>query len=247
MSKNKGNKPETSARDRAKPEASIQEPETPIAEGETRPEQDVEGVMTAKLDKVVESTNEAFDSIDEKFDGITDSISELTKLVSGAMKGYKGKYKNSMEAADHLESNSGTAQAILNKDGDSEIIIKGQKNMENTEEGRVKLNLLRFNEEKVLVRVLETHQDTAEPVVCMEVNGSKHFFRRGVDTLCARKFVEGLARAKPVHFDNKSDKDMSGADTVIWPTRSGLRYPFAVIRDDNPHGSAWLDKVLKEA
>lgn len=109
-----------------------------------------------------------------------------------------------------------------------------------------KAEALRFNEELVTVRVAETSDP--DQGICISLwNGGVHqLFIRGQDVTCKRKFLEVLARAKPESFGNVEFLDEAGIRKIKWPKRTGQRYPFAVIRDDNPRGAEWLRKVLME-
>lgn len=111
---------------------------------------------------------------------------------------------------------------------------------------KAKLDNLAFNEEIVVVRVQETDDQFAPQFVDIWVNGKKQRFMRGQDTKCARKFVEGLCRAKPVSYRNEAYQDNEGATAYRWPTRSGLAFPFQMISDKNPRGEEWLRKLLRE-
>lgn len=108
------------------------------------------------------------------------------------------------------------------------------------------LDNLAFNEEKVTVVVSETTDKFAPRWVEIEVNGVKQLFWRGRETTCKRKFVEGLARAKPINYKNIEYVDVEGNKGVKWPATVGLAYPFQMVRDDNPKGPSWLKRLLAE-
>lgn len=106
---------------------------------------------------------------------------------------------------------------------------------------------LAFMEEPVTVLVHESTQDNDIPLVDVYVNGVAQFFPRGEPVTCKRKYVEGLARAKPTHVTTDVRERNSENPQNIVNRRSSLRYPFSVIEDKNPNGSAWLRKILAEA
>lgn len=106
---------------------------------------------------------------------------------------------------------------------------------------------LAFMEERVDVVVHESSDKQAEPIVEVWVNGRAQRFIRGQVQTVKRKFVERLARAKPAHYRNEEYIDAEGGKAVRWPKGHTLAYPFAVVRDENPKGPAWLRKVLAEA
>lgn len=105
---------------------------------------------------------------------------------------------------------------------------------------------LAFMEELVTVLVHESQQENDIPLVDVYVNGVAQFFPRGEPVTCKRKYVEGLARAKPVAISTEVRERNSENPTNVVHRRQSLRYPFSVIEDKNPNGSAWLRKVLAE-
>jgi hypothetical protein len=106
---------------------------------------------------------------------------------------------------------------------------------------------LAFMEERVIVLVHETSDENAAPLVDVYVNGVAQFFPRGVDVTCKRKYVEGLVRAKPIHINTQVTERNSENPKNEVLRRSALRYPFSIVRDDNPKGRDWLRKILAEA
>ena len=105
---------------------------------------------------------------------------------------------------------------------------------------------LAFMEELMTVRVADTTDP--EEGVCISVwNWGRHqLFIRGQDVTCKRKFVEVLARAKPTSYANVEFTESDGSRSIKWPKRTGARYPFQVVRDDNPRGPEWLRRVLMQ-
>lgn len=109
-----------------------------------------------------------------------------------------------------------------------------------------KADALAFMEEPVMVRLATTTDPNAERFPHVGVNGVNQFFERGKPQVVKRKFVEALARSKPVTVKTLDAKDFDGNDTKVIEKTTGIRYPFEVLRDDNPRGPAWLSKVLAE-
>lgn len=106
---------------------------------------------------------------------------------------------------------------------------------------------LAFMEEPVTVTVHTTKEKFEGPLVTISVNGRDQNFLRGQAITVKRKFVEGLARAKPVSFRNEEFVNGEGDKQFRYPASSGLRYPFQVDHDANPRGGPWLRKILAEA
>lgn len=107
---------------------------------------------------------------------------------------------------------------------------------------------MRFNEERVIVLV-HPEPDSKYPEPCISIwnDGRHQLFPRGMNITVARKFLEVLARAKPVRYDNVEYMDENGIRAVKYPRRVSHRFPFSVIRDDNPRGAAWLARICAEA
>lgn len=102
---------------------------------------------------------------------------------------------------------------------------------------------LAFMEEKMEVLVHESTDANAEPIVQVACNGINQFFPRGTPVVCKRKYVEVLARAKETSIATQTvntDRDVINRINK----HTALRYPFSVIRDENPKGATWLKSVL---
>jgi len=111
-----------------------------------------------------------------------------------------------------------------------------------------KANELAFMEEMVEVVVHDTTDHNAEPIVQVGVNGRMQFFLRGRPQTVRRKFVEALARCKPVGYtQTKQYDERTGHVSMRMNPHRALRYPFSVIKVWNRGGAAWLKKVLAEA
>lgn len=106
---------------------------------------------------------------------------------------------------------------------------------------------LAFLEEKVEVMVHESTDPNAENPVQVACNGINQFFVRGQTQVVKRKFVEILARSKTTSIATRDARDLSGDLTTRIEKATALRYPFSVIRDENPKGAVWLKSVLAQA
>lgn len=110
-----------------------------------------------------------------------------------------------------------------------------------------KAEALAFLEEMMIIRIHETGDPSAEPVVELGINGRKVFIRRGEDVIVRRKYVEQLLRAKPESINTRYVRNGDGdVKNMIDKTRA-LKYPFSIIRDDNPKGRGWERKIRSEA
>jgi len=103
-----------------------------------------------------------------------------------------------------------------------------------------------FNEELVTIRVHESTDKFAENPVEVFCNGIAQRFLRGQDQVVKRKYVEVLARAKMTTYGNQKITIGDGEESYVYPSHTALRYPFAVVEDQNPKGRDWLKSVLAE-
>lgn len=111
-----------------------------------------------------------------------------------------------------------------------------------------KLELLKFMEEPVTVVVHKTADKVADPVVEVWNGGVRQMFIRGHKQVVKRKFVEVLARARDLKYEQEVHVDKSTGDAVnrMIPVE-GLKYPFDIVEDKNPEGRAWIQSLLQEA
>ena len=105
---------------------------------------------------------------------------------------------------------------------------------------------LSFMEEKVEVMVHESTDPNAENPVHLGCNGVNQYVLRGQPIVVRRKFVEILARAKQTAMKTAEVRGYDGELQTQVQKSSALRYPFSIIRDENPKGAAWLRGVLSE-
>lgn len=106
---------------------------------------------------------------------------------------------------------------------------------------------LAFMEEPVEVMVHESTDPNAENPIHVGCNGVNQFFFRGQQQTVKRKFVEILARAKPVSYMTHEVVNGQGDRTTRITKASALRYPFSVVYDPNPRGATWLRSILNQA
>lgn len=105
---------------------------------------------------------------------------------------------------------------------------------------------LAFMEELVEVEVHESTDPNAEPIVELYCNGTPQRLIRGVPHAVKRKFVQILANARQTSMTTTTKVDGDNVVNRI-NKHSALRYPFRVVRDDNPRGRDWLRNTLQAA
>lgn len=104
--------------------------------------------------------------------------------------------------------------------------------------------MLEFNEENVEIIVNESSDPHAENPVIAGVNGQYVYFTRGEPTVCKRKFIEALA-SRNLNVKTTETKNNLGELGTGMSVTSALRYPFQLIRDDNPRGMDWLKQLVR--
>lgn len=105
---------------------------------------------------------------------------------------------------------------------------------------------MRFNEEILEVVVHESAEKNAEKIIEVFNNGIPQRFVRGQKQPVKRKYVEVLAKAKITTYTQEKRTDDDGNQSYVNIPHTACRYPFAVLSDPSPNGSAWLQKVLAE-
>lgn len=115
-----------------------------------------------------------------------------------------------------------------------------------------KAQMLAFFEEKIEIHIHDSTDINPEPHIFLSVNGrgampdGSPWVPRAQNVTIARKYVEQLARAKPVNLRTVPALDGDGFKTTALKRTSSLRYPFSVIRDPNPKGAAWLRDLMRQ-
>jgi hypothetical protein len=107
------------------------------------------------------------------------------------------------------------------------------------------IKLERFMNEMVVITVHESPNEEDLPVVCPMVNGTGQPIVRGYPTAVKRKYVECLARAKETKY-KQVQMDANDPSSLKMVPRTVLAYPFAIERDDNPNGRAWLRDIIRQ-
>lgn len=108
---------------------------------------------------------------------------------------------------------------------------------------------LAFSEEPVTILLQIPSEKNPAKVIDVYVNGRVEWIPVNTPWTVARKYVEVLARAKPIDISTKHDTPETAPDgnprnQVLRVTR--VLHPFTVIEDKNPRGMEWLRRVMAE-
>ena len=107
-----------------------------------------------------------------------------------------------------------------------------------------KLEIEAFMAEKIRVIVHESSNEADDDIVEVWGNGRVQRFLRGQEIWVKRCYIEALARAKMTTYKQVLDERQGIQDFNQMRPRHTLAYPFTVLEDKNPKGSAWLLGVL---
>ena len=110
-----------------------------------------------------------------------------------------------------------------------------------------KAKMLAFMEEPVMIQIHEVTEESADHGFPVYVNGKPEVFFRGQTKTVKRKFVEGLARARKTGYKCVEQiNQATGVKEFVYPSNTGLRFPFSVVEDRNPLGRQWLTHTLRQ-
>lgn len=149
------------------------------------------------------------------------------------------------------------AEGDVTFDNGGEKIITGigddsaEIEIEQANAGRIAA--LAFLEQPVTIRIHGTTDDNAEQMIFCQVNGQGAgpngipYLPREIEVTIKRKFVEVLARARPVKVKHSERfNPESGERESVLNTKSSLLYPFDVVKDSD-QGRAWLAGIITQA
>lgn len=109
------------------------------------------------------------------------------------------------------------------------------------------LDLLKFSEEKMTIRLEQSSDKYAPTAIDVSVNGETQWLPVGHPLKLKRKFVEVLARCKSDVFDTIRSETQDGDSINKLSRRTSMKHPFSVIHDPNPKGYEWLVQLLSAA
>ena len=162
----------------------------------------------------------------------------------------------------HIEQrdtiNLDEVESTLIRDGDSIVLAEAQTKAEAADYQAQ----LAFNEEPIEVRIERSSEKNAPRWVpcCVNGRGAEVFdtvgkrwqilgaLPLGVPCITRRKYIEVLAMAKQDSVDTRpptTTEILNGTNEVNEvEITTTAKYPFSVIRDNNPAGGEWLNKLM---
>lgn len=203
--------------------------------------------VNSKLDRVVESMNSALEVQQHDFSAKVNQILEAVSSTRAADNPVNTPRKG-FDAADQDMGPDESTEFAEAADGEIELLKPGQNDVESPI-FKAKAEELKFMEDVLEVEIHESSDQNAEPRFAIYVGGDPFVFERGREFPVKRKFVEGLARAKPVHFRCEEYVKQAGGvaeKAYRYPAHKSVRYPFQVLSDPSPRGREWLQSVLRQ-
>lgn len=110
-----------------------------------------------------------------------------------------------------------------------------------------KLEMLKFFNDDLRVRIATSIDKQAEQVFEITVNGHVNLFRRGETKTVKRYVVDHMARMKQTTYTQKEIINDQGEKSIANIPTTSLKYDFSVEYDPHPRGREWLRATLLEA
>jgi hypothetical protein len=115
------------------------------------------------------------------------------------------------------------------------------------------LAMEKFMEDPIIVKISETTDVRASPLVYVAINGDERWLPRGVKLRIRRKHVERLAQSSERSFTTKRNPSASGEDNdneQPAKSKSTQAYDFAILHDPCPDqklARRWFARVTKQS
>lgn len=103
---------------------------------------------------------------------------------------------------------------------------------------------MKFMAEPVTIFFHESSDKEAPRFEEININGRLEVFERGKEKTVPRYFVDHLARMKVTTITSVERTNDEGLKYMQQVPYTKLKFPFNVVRDDNPLGPAWLKATL---
>lgn len=103
----------------------------------------------------------------------------------------------------------------------------------------------RFANDILTIRLAEPTDPFDDPILPVIVNGTLMPIPRGVEIKIKRKYVEVLARAREVRYEQRAVNPLA-PEQIELHGRVVHKYPFEVIKDPHPDGKKWLESIRNE-
>lgn len=132
--------------------------------------------------------------------------------------------------------------------GLDEVLVREQVEIEPVVTSLTKndFDTIMFMEELVKVRIEPLMEKNPRKMVDLYVNGIPEWVPVGRPWIMRRKYVEVLARSKPMSIQTKHEQPEESLDPQNEVIRStSAQFPFSVLQD-TPRGIEWLNQIMAE-
>ena len=132
--------------------------------------------------------------------------------------------------------------------GLDEVLVREQVEIEPVVTSLTKndFDTIMFMEELVKVRIEPLMEKNPRKMVDLYVNGVPEWVPVGRPWIMRRKYVEVLARSKPMSIQTKHEQPEESLDPQNEVIRStSAQFPFSVLQD-TPRGIEWLNNIMAE-
>lgn len=132
--------------------------------------------------------------------------------------------------------------------GLDEVLVREQVEIEPVVTSLTKndFDTIMFMEELVKVRIEPLMEKNPRKMVDLYVNGIPEWVPVGRPWIMRRKYVEVLARSKPMSIQTKHEQPEESLDPQNEVIRStSAQFPFSVLQD-TPRGIEWLNNIMAE-
>jgi hypothetical protein len=175
---------------------------------------------------------------------VADVVNTLAGTMSSLAKNHPVVPNKHLEAQEQYMGAEGDAKIVSDKDGSPIMLVPDGTNVEDPL-FKEKARMLQFNEELIEVDIHAPPDEQMPMRFEIGVSGVPFVFEHNKRFRVARKFVEGLARAKPSTFGNKSVINAEGEQEYQYPVRKGLKYGFSLV---NPTqlDTRWIQSIMAQ-
>lgn len=175
---------------------------------------------------------------DERITGIESSVSEILSLL----KAKDNPVTTTKAAHDTLDQEVAQAPEIDFENDPQPIKVESASNFKD------KADRLKFDQDELVIRIHDSPNPDAEAMIPVSVNGRTIYIQRGVPTRVKRCYVGVLLNSKITAYQNEKFTKPSGEESYRYPARTGLRFPFEILKDPTPRETReWMESILRAA
>lgn len=130
--------------------------------------------------------------------------------------------------------------------GNTDMLLRQLNDPINEREFEDNVEYEEFMQNPIVIRIHETTDKNAPPLVGVGVNGNYRWLPRSVKIRVQRMFVEVLARSHERSIKTVENPDKSVEDGMMTKRTQAQSYGFQVLHDPHPKGNVWLERVTRQ-